>query len=649
MRPRVLGLLLILAFMVSCRGTGRHRVIVLGLDGLDPQTVDLLMSEGQMPHFARMRMDGAWGTLTAAPPLLSPVLWTTIATGKRPTEHGIGHFTAIDHASGEEIPVTSSMRRVKALWNIASDAGRTVAAVGWWATWPPQPVRGAMVSDHTCYHFLFPDGESGDAGGIIWPPELTPELTPLVRHPADVDSDELRRYITGDEDELARPFDFTDPVSQLRWALASARSYTDIGLRLWTELDPDLEMVYIEGTDSVSHLYGHLFRATGLAGELAEQQRQAGGAVEEVYRLADAIVGRFMAVMDDDTTLIVVSDHGFKLGELHDDPTRTRDLRRVSERFHRENGILYLWGARVRRHARVETAVQLDVAPTVLAILGMAPARDMPGRVLAEALELTPPERTLDTFEDGSQATPGEVPEDAVDEAIVARLRGLGYLDGGVDSPTGDRNLAAVAFSEGRYTEAAETYERLIAAAPDDAGLRTSLAGCLGALGRYDEALQALDRALELDAVNPEAYHNRAVIHERHGDPEAAVADYRQALRYAPDYEPSRRALERLTGSAATWSPATEAEREAATMAERAAALARHGAYAEAMRLLDEAEEVAPEAVIVFQYQANVAYLMGDDARAEIALVRALELEPDNALFARNLADVRARRGAADR
>ena len=58
------------------------------------------------------------------------------------------------------LPVTSGMRKVKALWNILSDKQKKVAVVGWWATWPAEDVNGAMVSDHLCYHFLFPQGQT---------------------------------------------------------------------------------------------------------------------------------------------------------------------------------------------------------------------------------------------------------------------------------------------------------------------------------------------------------------------------------------------------------------------------------------------------------------------------------------------------------
>ncbi len=57
------------------------------------------------------------------------------------------------------------MRQVKALWNILSARDRSVDVVGWWATWPAENVRGAIVTDHFAYHFLFEEGAAGAAGG----------------------------------------------------------------------------------------------------------------------------------------------------------------------------------------------------------------------------------------------------------------------------------------------------------------------------------------------------------------------------------------------------------------------------------------------------------------------------------------------------
>jgi hypothetical protein len=278
------------------------------------------------------------------------------------------------------------------------------------------------------------------------PPEALARLAPLVRRPGDITAAEAARFIDVPAEELARGFAFDDEVSHFRWALATAHSNADIGLELWRSEQPDLLMVYVEATDSTSHLFGHLFRAESLAGELAVQQQRYGRAVEEMYRFADQIVGRYLAALDDDTTLIVISDHGFRLGELQDDPSKTRDLRRVSERFHREDGIPYLYGRGVRGHAAVDRAEQLDITPTVLSLLGLPAAQDMPGRVLGEALTGVAEAPRVATYERGRGAAAAsggdQVADEQVTEQVKAHLRSLGYLgEEATTAPLGERNL----------------------------------------------------------------------------------------------------------------------------------------------------------------------------------------------------------------
>ncbi|HSF42220.1 MAG TPA: alkaline phosphatase family protein [Thermoanaerobaculia bacterium] len=643
--PRLVLLLLLLA---GCaRDPSPGRVLVLALDGIDPDVVDLLVSEGKLPNFEHLRRAGASGRLVSEKPLLSPIVWTTIATGKPPVRHGIGDFVAVDARTGERRPVTSRMRRVEAVWNIFSEAERSVAVVGWWATWPPEKVRGAVVSDHAAYHFLFPEGFAGKETGSTWPPELAEKIAPLLRKPGDVTAKDLAPFVTVPPEELGRPFDFEDDLQHFRWALATARSYRDIGLKLWREERPDLALVYIEGTDTASHLFGHLFRAQGLAGELAAQQARYGRAVEEMYVFADRLVGDFLAAMDDRTTLVVLSDHGFELGALPDDPSVTRDLRRVSERSHRLEGVLYLYGNGVRPGVHLEKPRILDVAPTLLAVAGLAPARDMPGRVLSEALELSGGEpQRIATYEKGSKRKEeeGAASGDAAGDALVEHLRSLGYLGssgGGERSPKGDRTLAALHFREGRLAQAEALYAKLVAENPEDAALHASYAGVLGALGRSAEAREHLEKALALDPLNAEAHHNLAVLYERAGERERAVEEYRKALRYDPRYEPSRDALVRLTGSGVARPPETPAEEKARALAEQAADKARRGDYDGARADLDEAARVAPRYALVYQYRANVAYLRGDEAGAIADLKKALALEPENALYRENLRRLR--------
>jgi tetratricopeptide (TPR) repeat protein len=361
-----------------------------------------------------------------------------------------------------------------------------------------------------------------------------------------------------------------------------------------------------------------------------------------MYRYADEIVGAYLDALDRDTTLIVLSDHGFELGVLHEDPTRARDLRRVSERFHRIEGILYLYGSRVRAGHRLERPTLLDVTPTVLALAGISPAADMRGRVLAEGLDV-PPElaatpRQVVSYETGTpRGAAGEkaASDASVSPEILEHLRALGYLD--ATSPKGGRNIAALHFEQGDYAQAERLYADLVRENPEDAGLRASHAGALGALRRYDEALAELDRAIAIEPANPEAYHNRGAIREVRGESKAAAREYETALRFAPDYQPSQRALRRLRGSAAGESPSTPNERLASAMAEQAHQAALRGDYSAAMQKLDEAARIAPRMALVEHYRSNIAWLRGDRAGAIAALRRAIALEPDNPLFRTNL------------
>src|SRR5262249_45163027 len=122
-----------------------------GLDGADWDFALPMIERGELPNLARLRREGASGKILTGNPPLSPLLWTTVATGKSPDLHGITDFLVMDSARGQLTPITSDFRKVKAMWNIASDAGLTSEFVAWWATWPAESIRGIMVSDRVSY------------------------------------------------------------------------------------------------------------------------------------------------------------------------------------------------------------------------------------------------------------------------------------------------------------------------------------------------------------------------------------------------------------------------------------------------------------------------------------------------------------------
>ena len=100
-----------------------------------------------MPTLDGMISEGVMGNIATLQPILSPMLWNSIATGKRPHKHGIHGFMEPDPHSGGIRPVSSTSRKVKALWNILTQRGYKTHVLGWFAGHPAEPINGVSVSD----------------------------------------------------------------------------------------------------------------------------------------------------------------------------------------------------------------------------------------------------------------------------------------------------------------------------------------------------------------------------------------------------------------------------------------------------------------------------------------------------------------------
>ena len=158
----------------SHASTRRPPVWVIGLDGADWKYLDELMASGAMPELQRLVREGRHGVLKTEQPPLSPLLWTTMMTGVSPLEHRILDFARRRPGDGVPEPITSSERRVPAVWNMAAGARRRVVVLGLWATHPAEAVNGLMVADRF-FSFLHPDeapaGSVAPAERMAWAKE----------------------------------------------------------------------------------------------------------------------------------------------------------------------------------------------------------------------------------------------------------------------------------------------------------------------------------------------------------------------------------------------------------------------------------------------------------------------------------------------
>ncbi|MGA1238643.1 MAG: alkaline phosphatase family protein, partial [Limisphaerales bacterium] len=107
-------------------------MLLLGWDAADWQVIRPLLAAGRMPNLAGLMARGVSGNIATLYPVLSPTLWTSIATGKRPPKHGVLGFSEPTHDGLAVRPCSVLSRTTKAVWNILAQSGKRSIVVGWW-------------------------------------------------------------------------------------------------------------------------------------------------------------------------------------------------------------------------------------------------------------------------------------------------------------------------------------------------------------------------------------------------------------------------------------------------------------------------------------------------------------------------------------
>jgi predicted AlkP superfamily phosphohydrolase/phosphomutase len=391
------------------------KVLLIGLDGAEWDLLRPMIAAGEMPNLAKLVQNGVHGNLRSLEPLAkSPAIWTTIATGKSPDEHGIDTF--VDKAGGR--PLTQNIRQVRALWNMLSAVGRSVGVVGWLMSWPAEAVNGFVVSDYLQYAAR----GSTRMNDRTFPADLEPQVAPMVVEWESVPWRFVQRFLDAPPDTVNMPPQLIRLLQPIKWISAGDVTFARIGAKLYGDKRPDFCAVYLRGMDAMGHLYWNYMDPSLVPeGTLdAEGLRFLRGAERAYYRFTDELIGPILALADDETTIMVVSDHGFVGG-----------VGRGVE-AHKVDGVIIMAGHRVGR-GEISGASVYDVAPTVLALLGLPPAEDMRGTVLWSALDASIPrdryQKRIATYETGDRPTQQAPRESPADEELKERLRSLGYLD----------------------------------------------------------------------------------------------------------------------------------------------------------------------------------------------------------------------------
>lgn len=399
------------------------RLLVVGWDAADWKIIRPLLEKGEMPHLARLMAEGVWGNLATIYPPLSPMLWTTIATGKRAYKHGICGFTEPAEDGLSVRPISLLGRKTKAFWNILNQHGKRSIVVGWWPSHPAEPLRGAMVSNF----FPLAAAPKPMPAGAVHPPEWAERLAELRVAPNELTGGIIRHFVPG-FDKIDQKADRS--LADLATIIAETMSIHAAATDLMEHEPWDLAAVYFNAIDHFSHRFMQYHAGKVHGKDAAVDPAIYAGVVANGYRYHDVMVGRLMALAGEDCAVMLLSDHGFHSDGLLPDYIPAEAAGPAVE--HRDLGIFCLRGPGVKCGERIYGGSVLDIAPTVLHLFGLPPGRDMDGKVLANAFRnpsLPEPVASWDDIpgDDGRHPASRQLDAEASAEALK-QLVDLGYV-----------------------------------------------------------------------------------------------------------------------------------------------------------------------------------------------------------------------------
>jgi predicted AlkP superfamily phosphohydrolase/phosphomutase len=264
--------------------------LVIALDGATFDLLNPWLAEGALPTLARLIATGTSGILRSTLPPVTAPAWASFMTGKNPGKHGVFDFFqphAVDLDRYQM--VNSSHIRAKLLWEYLSEAGVSVGILNVPVTHPPRPVNG----------YLVPGLLSPDQGQTCYPPDLLrpyqTELGPYRLTP----------------NLLYHPHKTAEFIADLHALCDTQARYAQ---RLYTHRPTDFFMVHFLAPDIAQHKLWH-YGDPGHPWHDPAQAATYGSALRDLFVRLDGAIADLIALMPADTTVLVMSDHGF--GSCH--------------------------------------------------------------------------------------------------------------------------------------------------------------------------------------------------------------------------------------------------------------------------------------------------------------------------------------------
>ena len=259
----------------------QKKVVVIVVDAGSFSVINPMVEQGKLPTFQKILKAGASGILMSTMPPVTPPAWASFATGVNPGKHGVFDFW---HFIGTDVtPVTSNSIRRKTLWSMLDEENMSSILINAPITYPPSKIRGLIISG-----LLTPTDSP-----YTYPKRLKKELVKEIP--------EYRIH--------TRTSPYVNEQLYLEEAYDLLRSRCDASLYLMENYDWNFFVSYFYYTDQIQHVFWKYMDSTHPSHD-PNAPRELKDAIPGAYEIVDESLHKIMRFFDEDTLLIVMSDHG---------------------------------------------------------------------------------------------------------------------------------------------------------------------------------------------------------------------------------------------------------------------------------------------------------------------------------------------------
>lgn len=406
---------------------GKKKLLLIGWDAADWEIIGPLIAKGQMPALKKMIDNGVYGNMSTMNPPYSPMLWTSVVTGKTPDKHGVLGFVEIMPDQEGVRPVTTNSRTCRTVWNILHNKGYKSNLVGWWPSYPVEPINGVVISDK--YQKVNPDPkkQSPLVDDVIHPKSAREDFLDLRMFPFEVTKQHILPFIPN-ADKIDQEKDRAlVPFSRM---LAHNVTLHNATTKLLRTSEWDFMCVYYDLIDHFCHTFMK-YHPPKLPAVPQKDFDMYKDVVVGAYRFQDMMLARKLELIDDDTTVIVMSDHGFESGHK-----RIIDMPKVQAApalEHRQFGMFVAMGPDIKKNEKVFGLGLIDIAPTILHHFGLPVGKDMDGKVMLDIFKEIKTPTYIESWEnvegDFGELKVEEQASALSDQETMEQLIELGYIE----------------------------------------------------------------------------------------------------------------------------------------------------------------------------------------------------------------------------